>query len=104
MADLPATHWLVKWPGRPAAVMTADEFLEFADQVKYDGVKYEAEPLQGGAAVARQAHNLKVAGSNPAPASNPSKGLCMWHLWGAPAGQDDLPCPYCLGIKRSAMG
>lgn len=49
MADLPwkpATHWLVKWPGQTSVVMTDREFLEFADQVKYDGVEYEAQPMR----------------------------------------------------------
>lgn len=36
--------------------------------------------------------------------SEPSRGLCVKHLWGAPPGQDQLPCPYCLGIFRSRLG
>jgi hypothetical protein len=35
-------------------------------------------PVQGGAVVARQAHNLKAAGSNPASASN-QKNLNTFH-------------------------
>jgi hypothetical protein len=36
--------------------------------------------------------------------SEPSRGLCVKHLWGAPPGKDSLPCPYCLGIMRSSLG
>src|SRR3569833_746751 len=36
--------------------------------------------------------------------SEPSKGLCVKHLWGAPPGKDNLPCPYCLGILCSRLG
>jgi len=38
--------WLVKYPGEPSVLMTDEEFVEFADRVKYDGVEYEAEPLR----------------------------------------------------------
>lgn len=37
--------WLVKYDGH-AILMTDDEFWAFADRVKYDGVEYEAEPVQ----------------------------------------------------------
>lgn len=30
-----------------------------------------------------------------------SKGLCGKHFCGAPPGQDDLPCPYCIGLERT---
>ena len=33
--------------------------------------------LRGGAGVARQAHNLEVAGSNPAPATRMLKEACQ---------------------------
>jgi hypothetical protein len=35
--------------------------------------------MQGGAAVARLAHNQEVAGSNPAPATNPVRKLVVKH-------------------------
>lgn len=29
------------------------------------------------------------------------RGLCVLHHWGAPPGEDDLPCPYCVGVLRT---
>lgn len=40
-----AEWWLVTYEGS-GHVMTADEFWAFADRVKYDGVVYEAQPLE----------------------------------------------------------
>ena len=37
--------WLVNYEGRRCVMADAD-FFEFADRVKYDGVEYEAVPLQ----------------------------------------------------------
>jgi extradiol dioxygenase family protein len=38
------TWWLVKCAGQ-AHLLTEDEFWDWADRVKYDGVEYEAQPL-----------------------------------------------------------
>ena len=40
-----ADFWLVTYKGF-GLVLTDDEFIEFADRVKYDGVEYEAQPLR----------------------------------------------------------
>lgn len=37
--------WLVNYQGRKC-VMADGDFFEFVDRVKYDGVEYEAVPLQ----------------------------------------------------------
>jgi hypothetical protein len=37
--------WLVNYQGHKS-VMSDEAFIEFADRVKYDGVEYEATPLQ----------------------------------------------------------
>jgi hypothetical protein len=39
------TYWRVKYDGQNL-LMTEDEFWEFADQVKYDEVEYEAQQVQ----------------------------------------------------------
>lgn len=31
------------------------------------------------------------------------KGLCGRHLWGAPAGRDDMDCPYCVTEVEEAQ-
>ena len=40
-----AEYWLVTYEGT-GHVLTDEEFYEFADRVKYDGVEYQAEPLR----------------------------------------------------------
>lgn len=40
-----AAHWLVTIDSR-GHVLTDAEFMEFADRVKYDGIEYQAQPLQ----------------------------------------------------------
>jgi hypothetical protein len=44
----PANWWLVTLEGK-GHVLTADEFLDFADRVKYDEIEYEAQPMRGSA-------------------------------------------------------
>lgn len=39
------TFWLVKY-GDHALLMCDDDFVEFMDQVKYEGIEYEAEPVR----------------------------------------------------------
>lgn len=42
-----ADYWLVL-VGNTALIATEENFVEWADQVKYDGVEYEAVPLYSG--------------------------------------------------------
>jgi hypothetical protein len=47
--------------------------------------------------VARQAHNLKVTGSNPVPATKPIAFRCRWGSWGAARHRGSiLPLAGCL--------
>lgn len=39
------TFWIVKYDGY-VLLMDAEEFIDFADRVKYDEIEYEAKPEQ----------------------------------------------------------
>lgn len=52
---------------RPVHTFNPGKQSEHADRMLFK--ESRVDNLRGGAAAARQAHNLEVAGSNPAPAS-----------------------------------
>src|SRR5690349_21074370 len=53
--------------------------------------------------VARQAHNLKVAGSNPAPATNRRPGLVSGFFVSASCATEPFPKRYCRVTRNTNM-